>query len=398
MTLLLLDLDDTLLGNTMDSFIPAYLRGLSARMALVAEPKKMVQALLAATDHMVENPDPALTLEQKFDSVFFPALGLQRSAVQHLIDTFYRDDFSSLAVLTEIKPGAARLVEQALASGYQVAVATNPLFPRTAILQRITWAGLSPDRVPFTLIPSYETFHFAKPDPAYLAEFLAQAGWPDGPVVMVGDDPRLDIEPARRLGLAVFWIADTSATWPADSPEPARGSLDDVLPWLDNQPATNLLPDFTQPAAITAILRSTPAALQTLLAGRSPTELTHQPSPGEWSPTEVLCHLRDVEREVNLPRIQSMLAVHNPFIAGQDTDRWAIERHYRTQDCLGAHSAFLTARLELLAMLKSMDDVDLERPARHAIFGPTRLVELINIIAGHDRLHVRQVLQALQTP
>ncbi len=95
MTLLLLDLDDTLLGNNMDSFVPAYLRGLSARLASVADPQKMVKALLEATDHMVADATPARTLEEKFDAVFFPALGLQRPAVQHLIDTFYRDDFPS---------------------------------------------------------------------------------------------------------------------------------------------------------------------------------------------------------------------------------------------------------------------------------------------------------------
>jgi FMN phosphatase YigB (HAD superfamily) len=397
-TLLLLDLDDTLLGNTMDSFIPAYLRGLSARMASVADPQKMVKALLEATDHMVADDDPALTLEEKFDSAFFPALGLQRPAVQYLIDTFYRDDFPSLAALTEMKPAASLLVAQLLARRDQVAIATNPLFPRTAILQRIAWAGLPPDQVPFALIPSYETFHFAKPNPAYFAEFLAQLGWPEGAVVMVGDDPRMDIEPARQLGLPVFWVAEPSAAWPGPGPEPPRGNLDDLLPWLENQPPSSLVPDFSHPASQQAILRATPAALSTLLAGRSADELLHQPAAGEWSPTEVLCHLRDVEREVNLPRLRMILASHNPFIPGQDTDPWAIERQYQQQDCLEAIADFMFARIELLAMLESLSEPDWERSARHAIFGPTRLNELVNIIAGHDRLHVRQVLQALPAP
>jgi FMN phosphatase YigB (HAD superfamily) len=397
-TLLLLDLDDTLLGNNMDSFIPAYLRGLSARLATVAEPQKMVKALLEATDHMATDDSPGLTLEEKFDSVFFPQLGLERSAVQPLIDTFYRDDFPSLTVLTEKNPAASRLVMGALARGDQVAIATNPLFPHTAILQRVAWAGLHPDQVPFALIPSYETFHFAKPNPAYLAEFLAQLGWPEGAVVMVGDDPRMDIEPARQLGLPFFWIADPSKAWPDFSPEPPRGSLDDLLPWLDNQPSSALIPDHSRPTANKAILRSTPAALATLLDGRSPDALLSRPSPGEWSPTEVLCHLRDVDREVNLKRLEMIKASDNPFIPGQDTDRWAVERRYQQQDCLEAVSDFLQTRVELLDLLDSLADSDWERSARHAIFGPTRLAELVNIIAGHDRLHVRQVFQALPAP
>ena len=398
MTLLLLDLDDTLLGNHMDSFIPAYLRGLSARLASVADPPLMVKALLAATDHMVADADPARTLEEKFDSVFFPALNLQRPAVQNLIDTFYRDDFPALAVLTQSRPAAATLVQQALARRDEVAIATTTLFPCLAILQRITAAGLPPDQLPFALIPSYETFHFAKPNPAYFAEFLAQLGWPEGPVVMVGDDPRMDIAPARQLGLPVFWVAEPAIPWPGPGPEPPRGRLEDLLPWLDAQPPSTLMPDFSHPLAQQAILRATPAALSTLLAGRPADDLLRQPAPGEWSPTEVLCHLRDVDREVNVPRLLTILASPNPFIPGQDTDRWALERQYRQQDCLEAQSDFLYARLELLFLLASLSDADWERSARHAIFGPTRLSELVNIIASHDRLHVRQVLQALPAP
>jgi len=397
-TLLLLDLDDTLLGNNMDSFIPAYLRALSARLAPVAEPSKMVDALLEATHHMASDASPALTLEDKFDSVLFPRLGLARPAVQPLIDTFYRDDFSSLAMLTERRPAASQLVAGALARGHQVAVATNPLFPRTAILQRIAWAGLSLDQVPFALISSYETFHFAKPNPAYLAEFLAQLGWPEAEVVMVGDDSRMDIESAHQLGLPVFWIADPSKDWSGVGTEPPRGSLDDLLPWLDAQPSASLLPDYSRPAADKAILRSTPAALSTLLEGHSPETLLHQPSPGEWSPTEVLCHLRDVDREVNLKRLEMIKAIHNPFIPGQDTDRWAGERQYQQQDCLEAISDFIQTRMQLLDLLESLSESDWERTARHAIFGPTRLAELVHIIASHDRLHVRQVFQALPIP
>lgn len=396
MTLLLLDLDDTLIGNPMERFVPAYLKGLAGRMAPAADPDMLIKVLLEATRHMVEDTDPGLTLEEKFDSVFFPGLDLDRFEVQALIDTFYKDDFPGLASLTRPFPAATRLVAQAISQGDRVAIATNPLFPRTAILQRLAWAGLPPEQVPFVIIPSYETFHFGKPNPAYFAELLAQVGWPEEPVVMVGDDPRMDIEPARKLGLPVFWIANPATPWPGSAPEPPRGSLDDILPWLDSQPATDLLPKFDRPAALTAILRSSPAALATLLAGRLPSDLTFHPQPGEWSVTEVLCHLRDVEREVNLVRLEKAMEINNPFIAGQDTDQWALERQYIQQDCFDAQEAFLQARMKLIAIVESLTEADWGRSIRHAIFGPTSLAELINIIARHDRLHVNQVLQALR--
>jgi HAD superfamily hydrolase (TIGR01549 family) len=393
--ILLLDLDDTLLGNSMDAFLPGYLQGLAKRMARFAEPDKMVKFLMAGTRQMMANLQPDLTLAQVFDSVFYPGLGLQRVDVQPTIDVFYAQDFPGLRSLTEFRPQAIELVKGALARGYRVAIATNPLFPRTAILQRVAWAGISPEKYPIALIPDYESFHFAKPNVHYYAEFLGQLGWPEEPVVMVGDDLENDILPARRLGLPVFWVNNPSAEWNGPGEPPARGGLADILPWLDVTPAEQLMPDYSSPTAMLTILRTTPAVLLHACLGKTASELSVRPAEGEWSPGEVLCHLRDVEREVFLPRLQKVTQEDNPFLSGRDTDQWAEERRYIEQDGLQALQDFTQTRMEQLALLEELKPEEWSRSARHAIFGPTRLHELVNITAGHDRLHIRQVYRSL---
>jgi hypothetical protein len=151
---------------------------------------------------------------------------------------------------------------------------------------------------------------------------------------------------------------------------------------------------FITPTALLAVLRSTPAALSTL-CGQQGNELSKRPTLGEWSPGEVLCHLRDVDSEVNLPRLQKVLNERNPFLSGQDTDPWAEIRKYNLQDGMQALSDFTKARLEVLGLLENLTPEDWNHQARHAIFGPTNLRELVNIIAGHDILHVQQVYRAL---
>jgi FMN phosphatase YigB (HAD superfamily) len=394
-TLLLFDLDNTLLGNAADEFVPAYMQALAKRMSPVADPKALVKTLLASVRQMVENPSPDQTLEEKFDLAFYPALGLIRKDVQGLIDTFYAEDFPHLRGITQFKPEAVSVVHQVLDGGDQIAIATNPLYPRTAILQRLGWAGLPVDDVPFALIPSYETFHYAKPNPAYYAEFLAQLGWPRIPVVMVGDDIALDIEGARQLGLPVYWLnSDGAASWQGQGLTPPSGSLTDIIPWLLTSPPTRLPSNFNSPGALLAVLRSTPAALTTL-CHQNPGSLAKRPAPSEWSPGEVFCHLRDVDTEVNLWRLQKVLGEYNPFIAGQDTDPWAELRQYNLQDGLQALEDFTKVRIQVLSLLEQLSTEDWDRPARHAIFGPTSLRELVNIIAGHDILHVQQVYRAL---
>ena len=107
--------------------------------------------------------------------------------------------------------------------------------------------------------------------------------------------------------------------------------------------------------------------------------------------------LRDVEREINLPRLQDIIRGENPFIPGIDSDAWAAERGYKTQDGQKALVDFLAARIETLALLDALVADDWQLPARHAIFGPTQLSELAGFMARHDRLHIRQVYETIET-
>jgi FMN phosphatase YigB (HAD superfamily) len=396
-TLLLFDLDDTLLGNEMNNFIPVYLQSLAKRMSVVAEPATLIQTLLSATRGMIEDISPDRTLEEKFDAAFYPPLGLVSQEVQPIIDAFYEHDFPQLRRLTQMRPEAAHVVRQVIQRGDQAAVATNPLFPLTAILQRLSWAGLSADQIPFEIIPSFETFHFAKPNPEFYAEFLAQLGWPKTPVLMVGNDIDSDIGAARQLGLPVYWINNNgTSTWSGQGDMPPHGRLTDLLTWIDHAPPEPIQTSFSTPCALLAVLRSTPAALATLCRHQG-IDLEKRPSQEEWSPGEVLCHLRDVDAEVNLVRLIKVINEKNPFLPGQETDPWADERQYCFQDGIQALAEFTKVRLEVLHLLENLPSEAWDRRARHAIFGPTHMRELVNIIVGHDIVHVQQVYKAIQS-
>lgn len=106
---------------------------------------------------------------------------------------------------------------------------------------------------------------------------------------------------------------------------------------------------------------------------------------------EIICHLRDVDAEVNLPRLKAILSNENPFIAGIDTDNWAEARNYRAQDGMAALKSFMTTRINILDQLESLTPNDWQRAARHAIFGHTTLQELMEFVATHDQAHIRQI-------
>ena len=390
---LLLDLDDTLLDTNMDTFIPAYFKALSGALADVVAPDVMLPALMGGTQAMMVNTDPALRLREVFDGYFFSNLGLERTALQNRIDRFYDEIFPNLGSLTHQVPEAIRLVDWAFAQGHRVAIATNPLFPLKAIQHRLRWAGLPPEKYPFALVTSYETFHFTKETVAYYPEVMAQLGWPEDPAVMVGDDIEREVKPTQAAGLPVYWVRKSGEiSEPADVPQ---GTLDSFRSWLEKADPETLILSFETPRALLACLRSTPAALSTLTASLSSEVWSYRPAPDEWNLTEIICHLRDVEREVNLPRIHKLLAEENPFLVGEVTDVWVKERESAKQDGRQALAEFTMVRKESLSLLNSLQ-VEWSRPARHAIFGPTTLQELIGFVAGHDRVHIQQVWKTIR--
>jgi FMN phosphatase YigB (HAD superfamily) len=390
---LLLDLDDTLLNTNMDVFIPAYFQALSGALADKVAPEVMLPALMGGTKAMLANTDPALTLREVFDAHFFPRLGLDRAVLQERIDRFYDEVFPGLGSLTTPIPEACCLVDWAFEQGYRVVIATNPLFPLKAIQHRLRWAGLPPEKYSFALVTSYENMHFTKESVAYYPEMLAQLGWPDEPAIMVGDDIEREVKPTQAAGLPVFWVRKPGE-FSAELAGIPQGSCESFRTWLEKTDLDQLKVSFERTSALLALLRSSPAALATLISSLPQETWTKLPAPDEWSLTEIVCHLRDVERDVNLARIRRLLAEENPFLVGEVTDVWVKERHCADQDGPQVLADFTSARKEALAMLEGLG-VEWSRPARHAIFGPTTLQELVGFVAGHDRAHIQQVLKTM---
>jgi HAD superfamily hydrolase (TIGR01662 family) len=235
----LLDLDDTLLDNDMERFLPPYFAAVSQHMAHFIAPDEFMNMLLASTRVMTKNQDPNVTNQQAFDANFLSRLGRPEAEVRSVIDSFYEEDFATLKRYTQPRPQARPLVQTLFDQGYDVVIATNPLFPRRAIEHRLAWAGVSD--FPFTLVTTYENSHFSKPNPRYYQEILDKLGCSPGEGMMVGDDFGNDIVPAVQVGLHTYWIADGTRRCGDTSPYLGlRGTLADCLDWVQSGGLTEL--------------------------------------------------------------------------------------------------------------------------------------------------------------
>ena len=389
---LLLDLDDTLLNTNLSAFIPAYFQAFSKELAPYIAPERMIRALLAGTNRMNESDDFSRTLREVFDAEFYPLINISRSEIEPAIENFYDHVFPNLGGLTTQIPEARVFVDWAAAKGYRIAIATDPLFPRKATHHRVRWAGFDPQQ--FELISSFECFHFSKTHPAYYAEALARMGWPEGPVLMVGNDLERDIAPAKKLGLAAFHVDVESTSSLREEAQP-RGTLSDLIQWLESIDHASLMPSFKTKDSILSLVTATPAALNGLLHGLD-AAWSLKTGHDDWSLTELTCHLRDTEREIHHMQIRLFKEQSEPFIPRPDTSVWASQRDYLHEDGALALKEFNDARRETVGLLKSISAEDWERKARHAIFGPTNFLEVISFIADHDRMHIQQAWGTLR--
>lgn len=120
-----------------------------------------------------------------------------------------------------------------------------------------------------------------------------------------------------------------------------------------------------------------------------------RPDEDSWSLAEVMCHMRDVEREVHLARYKAVISQEDPFLSGVTSDEWVDARAYRSQDGREAAETFLSLRRQSLEKLRQLDYEQWDRTGTHAFFGTTSLQELINLAVQHDQAHWQQIQELL---
>jgi FMN phosphatase YigB (HAD superfamily) len=390
---LLLDLDDTLLNTNLQSFMPAYFQALANEMASQVTPTLMFRALISGMQKMNESDDFSKTLKEVFDAEFYPQLNVEQGTLDLVIENFYDNIFPTLQNLTSPKEGAKEFVEWAMQKKYRIAIATDPLLPNKATQHRLRWAGFDPNQ--FEIISTYENFHFSKTHSAYYAEVLGKMNWPDSLILMVGNDVDRDILPAKKLGIKTF-LVDAEPASKSGCEADSAGSLSDLILWLESMNLTALTPNFKSKDSVVAILSSTPAVLNSMLSNLDSDFWSRKLAKDDWNLLELVCHLRDTEREIYNMQIKLFNEHEEPFIPRPDTSVWASQRDYLHEDGLQALQEFNIARKKTIDLLKTISDETWNRKARHAIFGPTNFLEIISFMADHDRLHIQQTFAILK--
>lgn len=205
---ILFDLDGTLLPMVQDEFVKFYMPLLAkAYMSkgVPVEPKKFIGAVWAGYEAMVKN-DGSRTNREAFWSYIDPELPIGAEESEKIAEEFYGGEFNQAVCTTRPTPLADQIVKTVKGKGLGTYLATNPVFPRCATMNRIRWAGLEAED--FSLITTYETCSFCKPNPEYYKKILDTFSLDPAECLMVGNDVGEDLS-IRTLGVKTFLVTDT---------------------------------------------------------------------------------------------------------------------------------------------------------------------------------------------
>ena len=145
-----------------------------------------------------------------------------------------------------------------------------------------------------------------------------------------------------------------------------------------------------------AVLGQSAARLKTLLDSAPPEKWRARPGPGRWSAAEVLAHLADAEL-VAAWRVRSILASNGIPLQAFDQDAWASAFKYREIDLAESLQTFTAARTSLLSLLARVDPSRHAHHGLHAERGPETITHLIQLYAGHDVNHLKQIEALIST-
>lgn len=200
---IMFDLDGTLLPMDTEIFAKEYFKELSIKLKDFFTPEEITKLLWDTTKKVISNEDDKKTNEEVFFEVFYENIKHDRKVLDPILYEFYEKDFNKMKSITEKDKDMIASVELLKEKGYELVVATNPLFPRTAILNRINWAGLNKED--FSYITSFEHMHFAKPNLNYYREILININKAPAHCIMVGNDVNEDMI-ASELGIKTYLI------------------------------------------------------------------------------------------------------------------------------------------------------------------------------------------------
>ncbi len=142
------------------------------------------------------------------------------------------------------------------------------------------------------------------------------------------------------------------------------------------------------------VLRSTVKKLKSLLKQTTVARLKKRPAPRHWSVAEIVAHLAESELVFGY-RLRLVLGSNGAAIQSFDQNAWQKNAVYLTNSPSRAMELFETLRNSNIALLHSLSRQQWQRYGIHEERGKETVGRMVEMFAGHDVNHLRQIERIL---
>jgi DinB superfamily len=112
---------------------------------------------------------------------------------------------------------------------------------------------------------------------------------------------------------------------------------------------------------------------------------------GEWNAHQILAHLRDVNREVYIPRLEQIVEFSNPVFQEFDGEQWMRDHFDPSESLKDVLKEFTQQCEETADWLENLPDEDWGRPGTHVSLGTHDLKWWAIRMEAHIDEHLSQL-------
>lgn len=214
---ILFDFDGTLLYMDLNEYLKEYFKVLSVYCYNKGFDGKEIASCAGKAILESIADERNMLVEEKFWEHFEKLSQYKKSDLETILIEFYNTDFNKIKELTKVNIDAQSTIEALKKKGYKIILATNPVYPLIATVNRIKWAGLNIED--FEYITSYENSKYNKPNLNYYKELIEKFNIDPKQTFMVGNDAYEDMI-SEQLGFKTYLVTDCLLTHKEYQPHP----------------------------------------------------------------------------------------------------------------------------------------------------------------------------------
>lgn len=230
---IIFDLDGTLINTRQDEFNKRFFEIVYKRFEKEGyNGNQICEVIMECISLMLKN-DGRETNESIFINNLLNKTNINIDKLDEIFNKFYNSDYDELEDCIYKIELANTIVSILKDKGYNLILATNPLFPKIAIEKRANWGNIDCNN--FSHITSYENSSYCKPNINYYKEIIYKNNLNIEETMMIGNDLIEDLI-IEELKVPCYIVTDNMVNISNINNCNRKGSYSDLLKLIDELP------------------------------------------------------------------------------------------------------------------------------------------------------------------